>query len=105
LVYVADGKHANYPTDAACDAGDYFNSDECSSPRYIDVMAVTQANNIGSRTHRLIDGVTTANPNHPVYASQFVEYYWTSQQFRGWFSPDIQTSTHPYSDILADFGF
>lgn len=105
LVLVADGKHANYPTDSACDSGGHYGSDECDSPRYLDVVLVSQSNNIGSRSHPLIDGITTGNPSHPVYANQYVEYYWTSQPFRGWFSPSIPTTSNAYSAILADCGF
>lgn len=105
LIMVADGKHANYPTDAACDAGGHYSADDCSTPRYVDVAMVTQSNNIGSRNHQWIDGATTSNNTHPSYSSQYVEYYWTSQAFRGWFNPSLGTTSRPYTDILADYGF
>lgn len=105
LIYVADGKHANYPTDAACDAGGHYSSDDCSSPRYLDVALVSQSNNIGSRAHQLIDGTTTSNSTHPAFSSHYTEYYWTVQAFRGWFSPAIGTTSRSYSEILGDYGF
>lgn len=105
LIFVSDGKHANYPSDAACDAGGTYHSDDCSSPRYTDLVQVSQSNNIGSRDHRLIDGVTTSNSTHPVDSSQYIEYYWTSQDFHGWFSPSISATSRPYSTILTELGF
>lgn len=105
LIMVADGKHANYPTDSSCDSGGHYSSDDCSTPRYIGVALVTQSNNLGSRTHQWIDGAMTPNSTHPVYSSHYVEFYWTVQAFRGWFSPSLGTTSRPYSDILTDYGF
>lgn len=105
VIHVADGKHANYPTDGACDGGGFFGSDECDSPRWFGLVQINQARNIGSRAHRFVDGVTTSNTSHPVFGQQNVEYYWTWKRFRGWFIDNGDESTSAYSDILTTYGF
>ena len=105
LIWVADGKHANYESNAACDAGGAAGSDNCfDSPREthrVNVMA--SGGNIGSWAVHLIDGVQSINPSHPAYlfgpGYTRTEYYFTPSDFYGWY-PGTGLHADGYSSIL-----
>lgn len=91
-VYVADRKHANYPTKQYCEdhrgvkKGLNSMSDTCTLPRYTERLAVSSNQNIGSRSHQFINCVSTQRSDHPNYGSSLQECYWSSwSNFRGWF--------------------
>lgn len=114
--YVADWKHANYPTDSYCDAHGgviptldiMTDSDDCSTPRSSARVEVLSNRNIGSRAYPSSNCVTTSDPNHPMYSSGNQECYWSSwSEFKGWFTvaPGALASG-VYGIILYDhFGF
>lgn len=109
--YVADRKHANYPTKAYCDGpGGVGGADECSNPRVLTRLEVLPEMNIGSRHSPFLDCVTTARTDHPAYGLGRVECYWTtpsgSQHFRGWFPGTQGGSSTPYAWLLlTQIGF
>lgn len=106
--FAADWKHANYPSDATCDAGGTGNSDDCSTPRTTTRLEVGYDANIGSREYPLIATcVGTARTDHPAYGGSNTECYWGTTPFKGWFTVGSGGSTaDPYGPILEDyFGF
>jgi hypothetical protein len=107
--YVADGKHANYPTDGYCDGpGGVGGADECNGPRFLERLQVSIDGNIGSRHAQLIDCVPSQLSSHPQYGSGELECYWiNSASFLGWFAPRLGAgSSTAYGEILAQhFGF
>ena len=111
-IYVADGKHANYPTQSYCDAhgGEWLGiiaaTDECTNPRSAVRATVLYNQNVGSDGHRLIDCVASQNPNHPAYSLQIQECYWsTGRHFFGWFNFNNNDYGEAYGDILRSAGF
>lgn len=104
-VWVANGKHANYATQAQCNAGGTAGSDDCSGSRIDERIFVGIDANVGSNGHHLIDCVGTANASHPAYSGHYQECYWTEKAFEGWFPASSNPSTTPYSYILYSFGF
>lgn len=114
--YVADRKHANYPTRQFCnDHGGVkhgFNSmsDVCSLPRYSERFHVDRNANLGSRHAPFHDCGLTTRTDHPASGLGRTECYWTTPigvtRFRGWFPSEAGGSSTPYSSVLADhFGF
>ncbi|MEP6591313.1 MAG: hypothetical protein ABJC19_09020 [Gemmatimonadota bacterium] len=105
-IYVSDGKHANYQSDDACDAGGTLSADDCwNNSRYTERLNVmASGGNIGNWTHQLVNGVTSVNPNHPaiVYGPGYTrtEYYFTSQSFCGWY-PGAGLCATGYAEILS----
>jgi hypothetical protein len=111
-IWIADGKHANYPTKRYCDdhggmfLGVIQKTDQCASPRYTERFSVDFNQNVGSDATRLIDCVTTQNPAHPAYAMQIQECYWSgSRHFYGWFNFSSSTLGSTYGSILRNLGF
>lgn len=106
--YVADGKHANCPTDAYCDGpGGIGGSDNCGAVRSLARFNVTMSNNLGSRSRPFINCVATQRTDHPAHGLGYQECYWTSQRFRGWFNPAaVGVGAEAHGTILTDhFGF
>ncbi len=98
--HVAVSKHANYASDAECDAGGFFGFDTCLSDA-VRRISGAGAWNIGSRQVRLKDCFETWNP---VYQGNgVIECYWTVKRFSGWLGqiPDAGD----YSTILAQRGW
>jgi hypothetical protein len=111
-VFVADRKHANYPTDAYCDShgaivlGNRTEYDNCDSQRNQTRFEVGSDANIGSRSVPFIDCLATTRTDHPSYGSGRTECYWTVKKFAGWFPAQPEVSADPYSDHLdAYMGF
>ncbi|HRP08564.1 MAG TPA: hypothetical protein PLL69_08750 [Gemmatimonadales bacterium] len=113
-IYVADGKHANYPTQQYCKdhggripvIGSITDSDECTTPRTLVRIEVPVNGNVGSSDVNLINCVTSGNPNHPAYTLQEDECYWTpGRRFHGWFHVDNGDFGGVYGDILRSRGF
>lgn len=98
--YVAYSKHANYASDAECDAGAIFGSDTCIADTYERVFMPASAN-IGSRSHHFSDCMASSNPI--LSGNGIQECYWTVKAFSGW-SGGAPTAD-PYSTILTNYGF
>lgn len=112
--YVADRKHANYPTRQFCndhggvDQGVNSASDSCTLPRTLERLEVSMAQNIGSRAYPFINCVATQRLDHPSYGGGKQECYWSSwANFAGWFNTSGGGgSADPYGIHLYNyFGF
>lgn len=111
IIWVANGKHANYPSQQACNDGNgggylvdlVFSYDTCNgndSFFYLDNWA---NRNIGSSQVHLINCVLSQNqfyqdPPHPE------ECFWTADRFTGW-QLDQTTSAQGYRTPLQTFGY
>ena len=100
-IWVALDKHANYRSQAACDAGQYY-FDTCDYPGPSAVIEVLANANLGR------DG-DPANVNvgsREGYPG--IEYYWSENlSFRGWADRSLAFGDPPtaYGKILRFFGF
>ena len=105
-VWVARGKHANYPTQGACDSGHWF-LDSCDGNRInVRFPMLTAKQNIGSRRHPLppSDGCVAA-AELPIrggeVAEQATECPWSeTRAFGGWQSDSSKRATG-YSRYLT----
>jgi len=106
LIWVADGKHANYPTQSACNAGGTIASDNCRSNRTVERLTFPPggSGNIGSWAVKFVDCVGTTNTSHPALAvtggATREECYFTGSSFRGWYGTGYSGSSDPYSTML-----
>lgn len=98
--YVAYSKHANYASDAECDAGAILGTDTCIANAYERVVVPASAN-IGSRSHHFEDCMASSNPI--LSGNGVEECYWTVRRFSGWSGGS--PTADPYSTILANYGF
>lgn len=111
IIWVAQGKHANYPSQSACDAGNgggylvdlLFSFDTCGGNNLFFRASTGGPRNIGSNGTRLLNCVASQDPFHqdPV---RDPECFWTAQYFFGW---QIDQTTHAdgYKFALKDIGF
>jgi hypothetical protein len=110
-VWVARGKHGNYPSSAECDAGHwYYDSCDGNSTRYrFPVVSATQ--NIGSRRRPLPEPYAAlpagciAGSRLPLPGRGFdagtAECFWDSAApFRGWQRTRVGTAPTPYARVL-----
>lgn len=99
-VHVATGKHANYSTNAECQAGGYWGLDSCSASRN-ERLATGAYRNIGSDVNRFVNCVGSS---HPVYGPLgYQECYWTNDYSAGWTGG--VTTALGYKIPLQTFGF
>jgi hypothetical protein len=110
IIWVAQGKHANYPTQAACDAGNgggylvdlVVSFDTCGGNNDF-FRAVTGGNrNVGSNTIRRINQVESEVFGYQT--PQREEFMWSASRFYGW-QLDHTTSAEGYGPILRRAGF
>lgn len=100
--YVAFAKHANYESDAACDAGSIAGTDECYPNLWQRVYAGSDVS-LGSRqVHTTAQDCMLAK-DAVLKETGRTECYWTVKRFSGWTggSPDASA----YADRLITFGF
>jgi hypothetical protein len=99
--YVSYQKHANYKSEMDCDRDVIVTTDICT-PQATARLTAGAANNLGSRSHQLVNCTTSANPIYSGSGRQ--ECYWTDgQKFSGWHIGN-PTAT-PYKTILTGIGF
>ncbi len=107
-VRVAQGKHANYISQSACNAGATFHADTC-----VDVNTSTRhealgTSNIGSRNAHTSaqDCSASVDPAYLYCGSGRTECYWTPKTFRGWIPETVGgMESGVYPTILAVQGF
>ena len=107
LVYVADLKHAHYPTDRDCDNGgdwegtNFGNTDECHGTRILVKYPVDPAFNVGSYAYPL--GRQKARRPHPsgMFDPEATESMW-AWEFCGW---QGCFSLGGYAPVLEAYGF
>jgi hypothetical protein len=106
LIWVADGKHANYESEYECDTGAFLGADDCKAERNeVRLNVMVNSGNIGSHFEHLIDGATCMNANHPaiLYGSGCgTEYYFTDEEFRGWYS-GTGVASRSYAEIVDEW--
>jgi hypothetical protein len=110
IIWVAQGKHANYPTQAACDAGNgggylvdlVVSFDTCGGNNNFFRATTGGTRNIGSNTVRRIDCVDSEVFGYQTPQRQ--ECIWTGAKFTGW-QLDRSTWAESYGPILARVGF
>jgi len=91
-VWIAEQKHANYFTQSDCTGAHkeplpplvVLTWDVCTDDVDSARFAFSDAWNIGSEVHPLINGVTSRDPSYEYYGGGRVECYWTDKPFRGW---------------------
>lgn len=99
LVWVANGKHANYRSQAVCDAGAFY-YDTCDHPGARLPLEVLLSANLGESNHNILNGVGSR-----IGAAGF-EWYWdVTKPFLGWFPRSQGGDTTPYAQSLIFFGF
>ena len=105
MVWVAEGKHANYPTQQSCDAGHWF-FDTCDhNDTQIEFPIVSERQNIGSRTQPVATS-GCVDAQHSGWTSrltdtQATECFWLADHaFTGWQRPAVGAAT-PYERYLS----
>jgi hypothetical protein len=108
-VWVASGKHANYPSARECDSGHwYYDTCDANDVAYR-FPIITSAQNVGSRLRPLPDDGArqgcAATERLPVRHSGAdegaIECFWdAATRFRGW-QRDARDGATPYSRVLA----
>ncbi|MEZ4411855.1 MAG: hypothetical protein R2910_02555 [Gemmatimonadales bacterium] len=104
--YVAEGKHANYNSESACNAGGTLGTDTCESVDTPARVFVSGVYNLGSNSVRLINCTTSRDPSYIYYGSGRQECFWTDTIFRGWIPTSIGgAASDPYKTRLNAEGF
>ncbi|MGA7304353.1 MAG: hypothetical protein WBW88_05740 [Rhodothermales bacterium] len=111
IIWVANQKHANYPSQSDCEDGGYnllvtkylFSFETCAGPRRTFVAESGGSRNIGSEQVQFFNCVASNNPfyqdpPHPI------ECLWTADRFTGW-QLDQTTSADGYKTRLLRDGF
>jgi hypothetical protein len=111
LAWVARSKHANYPSQSACNAGGgggslgsfFFPFDDCTGNNSVVRLDALGNRNLGSNGHRLIDCVSSVNPFYqdPPHPQ---ECFWSASKFYGW-DIDHSTDSEGYGGQMRSFGF
>lgn len=100
-IWVALGKHANYRSQSACDAGQGY-WDTCDSPGSTAAIEILEAANLGR------DGVRRIRDVGSRAGYPGIENYWSEDlSFRGWAvrSYAVGDPPTPYGKVLRFFGF
>jgi hypothetical protein len=111
LIWVALGKHANYPTQAACDAGNgggflvdlIFSYDTCGGNNSFFTAPTGGQRNLGSQQRQLRNCIASENPFYQV-PPRDKECFWTANKFYGW-QLDKSTSSTGHIAHLRRWGF
>jgi hypothetical protein len=109
VIWVAEGRQANYPTRSACDAG-HSSIDTCDRNGYAYRFPIRLAGNIGSASHPLGDADGCVHARDIESASGLpspaaVECFWSRDaRFRGWMPVRDVPGTTPYARYLFDIG-
>jgi hypothetical protein len=110
-IYVAKGKHANYPSSRECDTGHwYYDSCDGNSVAY-SFPVVSSAQNVGSR-HQPLPQAGASNPAGCITAQRLPlpstmadagtrECFWSPMPFRGWQRDPSGNASTPYARVLG----
>jgi hypothetical protein len=105
LVWVAEGKHANYKSRSACNSGGKFYQDSCFWNSYVigdpfyDVEVLSSAN-LGNSWHQAGQFYSSRKT-----ASYFAETYWLQMKFYGWQNERDDPDSGGYYKPLTVHGF
>jgi hypothetical protein len=95
-IYVSKEKHANYPTDSACDSGGWIGGDSCGGSFFDQRVGVQRTRNIGELNRQLVNCVSSVSSTR-----QGIECFWTDIYFDGWYT--FSNATEGYRDYLLAF--
>jgi len=107
-VWVALGKHANYPTQGLCNAGAIFGTDTCTDNTAENQMEFIWSRNVGSPSNHMLN-CTPAKPEMQ-YFRPGTECYWDAydpnqqpppKRFFGWWWQD---GANPYAGGANPYG-
>lgn len=103
VVWVAAGRHANYPSRTSCDRGHGF-TDSCDDATVGYVFPVRAEGDIGSAAVPIgetgcVDGLHADPANGHAHPDR-VECFWTERPFAGW--QDAAAGVTPYLRYLTD---
>lgn len=98
VVWVGEGKHANYPDEPTCEEGAFF-TDSCSVGR-LEATRVLRENNLGNGWAPLIDEVRLSAPD----GRRASESYWTPRRFCGWTQPDRARDESKCAELQNSYG-
>ena len=110
-MWVSRGKHANYPTRGACEAGHWLQETCAARPVVQRYPVVSHAQNAGSRATPFPwrggdECVTARRSTSTSDRASGTECVWTAATFRGWQPPSARgTSTGygRYLDVIGGF--
>lgn len=97
IVWVAKEKHANYVSQSECERMFSEPPHQVCNGLLPGSLLLTEAKNLGSSSHHLVDGVGSAYPS----SHTGTEYFWTGSFFCGWTGLTCQTGA--YGPRLIDF--
>jgi hypothetical protein len=103
FVWVAEGKHSNYRSQAVCDAGAYY-YDNCDRPGTRVGLEVLPTANLGSFNHQLV--ATVGSRVGGIYSG--AETMWSRDPtigFLGWYPRSLGQGETPYGNLLVNYGF
>ncbi len=104
-VWVAEGKHANYPSRGACNNGGWGGYDTCdSNPDSWVQLDHSRWHNVGSIQSNMINAGTcvTGGKLVAVYPENYgIECYWVpNDDFQGWYTSTAMDPATPYYNWL-----
>jgi len=95
LIWVAEGKHANYRSQSVCDAGAWC-TDNCDRNSNVgETLDIQFARNLGRDANRLIQG-----PVYSLYGFPGSEDFWGASPFYGWWGVHDDEGSTTYRTIL-----
>lgn len=107
-IWVAEGKHGSYRSQAVCNAGAYYtdscvnNTDFGASPQ------ILQAANLGQSSAPFLGSPVSAVASRFGNPTKYpgTEWFWTNDTFCGWYPRGVCGSGGgPYRESLTAFGF
>ena len=103
VVWVSEGRHANYARRRDCDRG-HRRLDVCGEAAVAVAFPIADAGNLGSAARPATPGGCIEAPADVGAQSDALECFWTEHSFRGW-QPDAPgvTSYARYLDEIAGF--
>lgn len=103
-VYVAEGKHANYPTRSVCE-DDGGLSDRCAGNTVVQRIRHANQFNVGSLRHNFINAGTCVRGGalFAYYPENYgTECFWQpNRKFRGWSKYQLANDSNPYHTVLT----
>lgn len=101
IVYVSWGKHANYRSDAVCDAGAFY-LDDCSAATSVVQTGLPASSNLGNKSPTGTIQLRNCVSSRSVHPG--TECFWSNVHFRGWWGAG-GSAAGGYQAILSHFGF
>ncbi|MGQ0814499.1 MAG: hypothetical protein ACT4O1_08530 [Gemmatimonadota bacterium] len=103
-IHVAEGKHANYPTEQFCDSGAHLGYDFCNPPFSYERYRYSIFRHLGSRITPFKNCVQSAE-SAELAAAGWYECFWTAETFKGWSGINEDPAAGGYKHHLGNMGF